>query len=283
MTIYISPNPGKTSANEIALRAAQILMNHGAAVLMCEQPRTSCNTAGVVYLPLEECLEQADVILTIGGDGTILHEANLSLRYAKPILGINLGRCGFLATCEVSEMEAKLSAIARGEFSVDNRMLLYVRVLGHDGWEGHALNDVVVTKGRLQQAIDFSIYCDDILVEHYRGDGVIVATPTGSTAYSLAAGGPILDSQTKGVVVTPICPHSLASPAMVFAQERKLNICVGQVADDEVFISCDGRAGCPLKAGATAEVRLSDQVVKLITFGKADQFQAIDQKLRSRR
>ena len=179
----------KTSANEIALRAAQILMNHGAAVLMCEQPRTSCSTAGVVYLPLEECLEQADVILTIGGDGTILHEANLSLRYAKPILGINLGRCGFLATCEVSEMEAKLSAVARGEFSVDNRMLLYVRVLGHDGWEGHALNDVVVTKGRLQQAIDFSIYCDDILVEHYRGDGVIVATPTGSTAYSLAAGG----------------------------------------------------------------------------------------------
>ena len=181
MTIYISPNPGKTSANEIALRTAQILMNHGAAVLMCEQPRTSCSTAGVVYLPLEECLEQADVILTIGGDGTILHEANLSLRYAKPILGINLGRCGFLATCEVSEMEAKLSAVARGEFSVDNRMLLYVRVLGHDGWEGHALNDVVVTKGRLQQAIDFSIYCDDILVEHYRGDGVIVATPTGST------------------------------------------------------------------------------------------------------
>ena len=142
---------------------------------------------------------------------------------------------------------------------------------------------MVVTKGRLQQAIAFSIYCDDNFIAHYRGDGVIVATPTGSTAYSLAAGGPILDSQTKGVVVTPICPHSLASPAMVFAQERKLNICVGQVADDEVFISCDGRAGCPLKAGATAEVRLSDQVVKLITFGKADQFQAIDQKLRSRR
>ena len=112
---------------------------------------------------------------------------------------------------------------------------------------------------------------------------MIVATPTGSTAYSLAAGGPILDSQTKGVVVTPICHHSLASPAMVFAQDSKLNICVGQVADDEVFISCGGAAGFPLKAGATAEVRLSDQVVKLITFGKADQFQAIDQKLRSRR
>ena len=283
MTVYISPNLGKAAASEIALRAAQILLTHGASVLMSDVMKDACSTMGVTYLPQEQCLKQADVLLTIGGDGTILHEAGLSLKYAKPILGINLGRCGFLATCEVSEMEAKLSAVARGEFTLDNRMLLYARVLGHDGWEGHALNDVVVTKGRLQQAIDFSIYCDDTLVEHYRGDGVIVATPTGSTAYSLAAGGPILDSQTKGVVVTPICPHSLASPAMVFAQERKLNVCVGQVADNEVFISCDGETGYPLKAGATAEIRLSDQEVKLITFSQADQFQAIDQKLRSRR
>ena len=112
---------------------------------------------------------------------------------------------------------------------------------------------------------------------------MIVATPTGSTAYSLAAGGPILDSKTKGFVVTPICPHSLANSAMVFAQERKINICVGQVADDEVFLSCDGVSGYPLRAGATAEVRLSNETVQLITFGNADQFEAIDQKLRSRR
>lgn len=283
MTVYISPNPGKAMAYGISQRAAQILLTHGAQVLMQDGLQAECMTMGVVYLTQKECLERTDVILTIGGDGTILHEANLSLEYRKPILGINLGRCGFLATCEVDEMEAKLSAVARAEYFLDNRMLLYVRVLGDDSWEGHALNDVVMTKGRLQQAVDFSIYCDDILVEHYRGDGVIVATPTGSTAYSLAAGGPILDSQTKGIVVTPICPHSLASPAMVFAQERKINLCVGQVADEEVFISCDGNAGYSVKAGATAEVRLSDQVVQLITFSKADQFQAIDQKLRGRR
>ena len=283
MTVYISPNPGKAMAYGISQRAAQILLTHGAQVLMQDGLQAECMTMGVVYLSQKECLERTDVILTIGGDGTILHEANLSLECRKPILGINLGRCGFLATCEVDEMEAKLSAVARGEYFLDNRMLLYVRVLGDDSWEGHALNDVVMTKGRLQQAVDFSIYCDDILVEHYRGDGVIVATPTGSTAYSLAAGGPILDSQTKGIVVTPICPRSLASPAMVFAQERKINLCVGQVADEEVFISCDGDAGYSVKAGATAEVRLSDQVVQLITFSKADQFQAIDQKLRGRR
>ena len=283
MTVYISPNPGKAMAYGISQRAAQILLTHGARVLMQTDLKAVCDTMGVEYLPQEECLKKTDVILTIGGDGTILHEANLSLEYRKPILGINLGRCGFLATCEINEMEQKLSAVARGDYLLDNRMLLYVRVLGDDSWEGHALNDVVITKGRLQQAIDFSIYCDDILVEHYRGDGVIVATPTGSTAYSLAAGGPILDSQTKGVVVTPICPHSLASPAMVFAQERKINICVGQVADEEVIVSCDGAAGYSLHAGATAEVRLSDQIVQLITFSKADQFQAIDQKLRGRR
>ena len=212
MTVYISPNPGKPMAYGISQRAAQILMAHGAKVLMQMNLREECNTMGVQFLPQKECLEKTDVILTIGGDGTILHEANLSLEYHKPILGINLGRCGFLATCEVDEMEQKLSAVARGDYMLDTRMLLYVRVLGDDSWEGHALNDVVMTKGRLQQAIDFSIYCDDILVEHYRGDGVIVATPTGSTAYSLAAGGPILDSQTKGVVVTPHLPPQPCQP-----------------------------------------------------------------------
>ena len=282
MTIYISPNPGKTSANEIALRAAQILMNHGAAVLMCEQPRTSCSTAGVVYLPLEECLEQTDVILTIGGDGTILHEANLSLRYAKPILGINLGRCGFLATCEVSEMEAKLSAVARGEFSVDNRMLLYVRVLGHDGWEGHALNDVVVTKGRLQQAIDFSIYCDDILVEHYRGDGVIVATPTGSTAYSLAAGGPILDAAADVLVLTPVCAHNVHAAPLVFAADRHLKIIADAENRDGSFACADSSAQCDLLPGESLLVTGCGQRLRLIAFDDAEQFHAIENKLMRR-
>lgn len=283
MTVYIAPNPGKDAADEVSMRAAQILLKQGAAVVMRDEQSSGCRLMDVRYLPPAQCAAEADVILTIGGDGTILHEANQTLEYHKPILGINLGRCGFLATCEVTELEAKLTAVAHGEFSLDSRMLLYAHILGDDGWEGHALNDVVVTKGRIQQAIDYSIYCDDILVEHYRGDGVIVATPTGSTAYSMAAGGPILDSQTKGIVVTPLCPHSLASPAMVFAQERKINICIGQIGDNEVFISCDGTACYPLSSGATAEIRLSNQDVKLITFGRADQFQAIDRKLRSRR
>lgn len=209
MTVYISPNPGKAMAYGISQRAAQILLTHGAQVLMHDGLQAECMTMGVVYLSQKECLERTDVILTIGGDGTILHEANLSLEYRKPILGINLGRCGFLATCEVDEMEAKLSAVARGEYFLDNRMLLYVRVLGDDSWEGHALNDVVMTKGRLQQAVDFSIYCDDILVEHYRGDGVIVATPTGSTAILWRQAGRSLILRPRASLSRPSAPTAL--------------------------------------------------------------------------
>ena len=115
MTVYISPNPGKEQAADTARRAAQLLLMQGAVVLMRDDLKESCYVEGVQYLPLEECLPRTDVILTIGGDGTILHEANFTLQYQKPILGINIGRCGFLATCEVDEMEEKLAALVRGK------------------------------------------------------------------------------------------------------------------------------------------------------------------------
>ena len=148
MTVYISPNPGKSSARELALRAAQILRTHGASVLMEQKWKQDCNIAGVEYLPFEACMEQTDVILTIGGDGTILHVANLTLSYHKPILGINLGRAAaFWPPARWTSWRPSSAPWPGARYSLDSRMLLYVRVLGDDGWEGHALNDVVVTKG----------------------------------------------------------------------------------------------------------------------------------------
>ena len=260
----------------ISQRAAQILLTHGARVLMQTDLKAECDTMGVEYLPQEECLEKTDVILTIGGDGTILHEANLSLEYRKPILGINLGRCGFLATCEINEMEQKLSAVARGDYLLDNRMLLYVRVLGDDSWEGHALNDVVITKGRLQQAIDFSIYCDDILVEHYRGDGVIVATPTGSTAYSLAAGGPILDSQTKGVVVTPICPHRLSNRSLIYDYGAQIII---ECVSGESALIADGKKVATLTQGSSVEISMPSNTIRFVRLRGHSHFAILRSKL----
>ena len=279
MTVYISPNPGKAMAYGISQRAAQILLTHGARVLMQTDLKVECDTMGVEYLPQEECLEKTDVILTIGGDGTILHEANLSLEYRKPILGINLGRCGFLATCEINEMEQKLSAVARGDYLLDNRMLLYVRVLGDDSWEGHALNDVVITKGRLQQAIDFSIYCDDILVEHYRGDGVIVATPTGSTAYSLSAGGPVVEPTARNLIVSPICAHSVHANAYVLSPERVITVQTEKNSYKPVLLSVDGGRAFSLRSGDSIEVRRSKFDTKLVRLSKRSFCEILQKKM----
>ena len=226
-----------------------------------------------------------DCMIVLGGDGTVLQAARETKKILVPIIGVNLGTVGYMTEIELSGLEESLDRLIRDDFKKERRMMLNGKVCCADGTvsEGWALNDIVISRSGSLQIIEFNIYVNGQLLNHYKADGMIVTTPTGSTGYNLSAGGPLVEPKAKLITLTPICPHSLASPAMVFAQERKLNICVGQVADDEVFISCDGAAGFPLKAGATAEVRLSDQVVKLITFGKADQFQAIDQKLRSRR
>lgn len=264
------------------MRAAALLQQEGAEVLLSQQSRAFCEVPGAVYMPGNDCHRQADAVVTVGGDGTILHEAPLAMPWKKPILGINVGRCGFLATCEPDEMPEKLRRVAAGDYQLDARALLEARS-PTAGWQEYALNDVVVAKGPLQQTIDVEILCDDILVEHFCGDGVIVATPTGSTAYSLAAGGPILDSQTKGMVLTPICPHSLYSPAMVFAPERKLTVRMAGTAGQQAGVSCDGRTGRELHRDSGVEVTLSDERVFLISFGRADQFMAIDQKIRNRK
>ena len=161
-------------------------------------------------------------------------------------------------------MEQKLSAVARGDYLLDNRMLLYVRVLGDDSWEGHALNDVVITKGRLQQAIDFSIYCDDILVEHYRGDGVIVATPTGSTAYSLSAGGPVVEPTARNLIVSPICAHSVHANSYVLSPERTVTVQTEKTGYKPIFLSADGGRAFSLRNGDAVEIRRSKYETKLV-------------------
>ncbi len=285
MTVHLISNLSKDPAAKTALRAAQILAHHGASCLLSEELNVFASaeflTANpqIRILPQEDCYKNADILITVGGDGTILHVATCSLAYQKPILGINLGRCGFLATCEESELEEKLALVAARRYMLDSRMLLCAAGGGHNE---HALNDIVISKEQLQQTIDCSVYCDDILVETYRCDGLIFATPTGSTAYSLAAGGPIVDSQTRGIVLTPICPHSLRSPSMVFAPERKLRVVIGDNQRDNARLSCDGNDSTPLAHGETVEITLCEKTVQLITFGKADQFYAIDRKLKNR-
>lgn len=282
MIVYLVPNTTKPLALSVTKQAIKLLQQAGANAILDCSVQDFCKASGIQYLSAEDAFCECDAVITIGGDGTLLHTAKQCLKFNKPILGINLGRTGFLATCEIDEMEYKLSKLAHKEFQYDNRSLLTAIVNENFTAAKTALNDVVIYKGSRLQTIDFNIYCDEILVNRCSGDGVIIATPTGSTAYSLSAGGPILDTHIQGIVVSMICAHSLNQPAMVFAADRKIRIEVNSNQRNDIFISTDGDEEQRLSDGASVQIELLKQSINLITFNPADQFDAIDKKLRGR-
>lgn len=279
MTICLT-GYNKPEAAGVLLQAAQLLLAEGTRVVLAAEDGFA-PPDGAVCLPGAQALTQADAVVTVGGDGTMLHAAKECARHGLPVLGINLGRTGFLATCELDEMEQKLHKLATGEFSVEHRALLQAECTGADG-PLIALNDLVVYSGHRRQTVDLDILCDGLPVSNCRGDGVILATPTGSTAYSLSAGGPILDARIRGLVVTSICAHSLQRPAIVFAADRRITVrpCADQRGP--ILISSDGEREIELPAGGELRAGLSEKSVKLITFNGTDQFDAIDKKLRGR-
>ena len=279
MTICLT-GYNKTEAAGVLLQAAQLLLAEGTRVVLAAEDGFA-PPDGAVCLPGAQALTQADAVVTVGGDGTMLHAAKECARHGLPVLGINLGRTGFLATCELDEMEQKLHKLAAGEFSVEHRALLQAECTGADG-SLIALNDLVVYSGQRRQTVDLDILCDGLPVSNCRGDGVILATPTGSTAYSLSAGGPILDARIRGLVVTSICAHSLQRPAIVFAADRRITVRPGADQRGPILISSDGEREIELPAGGELRAGLSEKSVKLITFNGTDQFDAIDKKLRGR-
>ena len=282
MTVFLIPNLKKGNAVPTALRAAKTLRGAGARVLLSDAVREYFVGMGQEFAEDAKAFELCDVIVTVGGDGTILHAARQSLGYNKPLLGINIGRMGFLATVEAYEME-KLERLVHGEYILDRRSILSVSVDGQNRFRQTALNDVVISKSGISQTVDVEIFCDDILVNHYQGDGVVIATPTGSTAYSLSAGGPVLDAHIAGLVVTPICAHSLHSPSMVFSAGRRLRVSLSSpLGPHNALLSCDGRSPETISCQDTVDVALSDKYISLICFNEADQFEAIDKKLKGR-
>ena len=279
MTICLT-GYNKPEAAGVLLQAAQLQLAEGTRALLAAEDGFA-PPDGAVCLPGAQALTQADAVVTVGGDGTMLHAAKECARHGLPVLGINLGRTGFLATCELDEMEQKLHKLAAGEFSVEHRALLQAECTGADG-PLIALNDLVVYSGHRRQTVDLDILCDGLPVSNCRGDGVILATPTGSTAYSLSAGGPILDARIRGLVVTSICAHSLQRPAIVFAADRRITVRPGADQRGPILISSDGEREIELPAGGELRAGLSEKSVKLITFNGTDQFDAIDKKLRGR-
>ncbi len=239
-------------------------------VLRMKRPRMT-----FTFLPMDELYAQADLLIVLGGDGTILEAARRSATRQTPILGINLGRVGYMAELEMSELDLLAELFDRttaegfrpAHFEIEKRSMLHVEVLNQEGTVRqtlYGLNDAVINNGSVARIVDMELSEAGIPVTTYRADGLIIATPTGSTAYSMSAGGPVADPRVKCLCVTPICPHSLAARPLIFPDSATLeirNICQ---REKMLYLTVDGRSGCELYRGETVRITRSALETNLV-------------------
>ena len=224
---------------------------------------------------------EVDAMLTLGGDGTLLRAARIVEDHPVPILGINLGRLGFLTCCPIEALEDALRRLAAGEYVVEPRMTLDARVRGPNGADKaawRALNDVVLHKGGFARVVTMWVQANGETVAHYSADGVIIATPTGSTAYNLSAGGPVVFPTLETILVTPVSAHTLALRPLVLPPTSEITVRV-EDGPDELLVTVDGQVGATFTAGETLVVRRSVHPVPIIRFPESSFFATMREKL----
>ncbi len=285
MKVVLSPNPYRDRGLKTALRAREVLNRCGIETALClpfslDQGTKPDLPKGQDYRDMQEELKTADLLLCFGGDGTILHAAKDALPYDIPVLGVNMGSVGFMAELEHGELEL-LTRLAEKKYTIEHRMLLDVAVRrGREVlFRDLALNDAVVTKGAVARVIDLSVRGDGVHVYEFSGDGVILATPTGSTAYSMSAGGPIVEPTAENILVTPICAHSLQAKPLVMGRDRVVSVRIGRQARKTAYLSVDGGRAFRLSGGDVVEVRRSRRVTRLVRLMDHSFYEIIDQKL----
>lgn len=228
-----------------------------------------------------EAPEQLGALLTLGGDGTLLRGARVLAGHEVPILGVNLGRLGFLTCCPAGELSHSLMRFARGDFTIESRMMLRASVLGADGHERDswlALNDVAMHKGGFARVVALRVSVDDELIASYAADGVVISTPTGSTAYSLSAGGPVVVPTLETLIVTPISPHTLAVRSVVLAASSRVTV-QADGAPEELMVTVDGQVGTNFGPGETLSVGRAAKAIKIVRFPGSSFFTTLRQKL----
>lgn len=229
-------------------------------------------------------LAACDIVVAVGGDGTIIHAAKHAAMAGKPVLGINVGRLGFVAGLEADELE-KLEGLVTGKYAVENRMLLQVDTALDDVHQTYyALNDAVISRGSLSRILDFKVLFNSANMCGYRADGLIFSTPTGSTAYSLSAGGPVIDPSMECILLTPICPHSLFARSYIFDEKARLSIRAGVMdGEADVLLTVDGESGIAVPAGETISVTRCDADACLIKIKQMSFYDVLGKKLVDRR
>ena len=237
--------------------------------------------AGAQSCSKKEMALKADLIISLGGDGTLLNIAPLVERPEVPILGVNLGALGFITEVAVDELEPVLSKTLSGDYEVEKRMTLEVRVLGKNGraHKFRVLNDVVIAKGARSRIIDLETYVGKDYLCTYRADGLIISTPTRSTAYSLAAAGPILEPTLGAIVLAPICPHTLTHRPIVVPSNAVIRVTLRSFGDTVILIP-DGQPGIRLKNGDRVEARDYGLPVSLIKLPSRSYYEILREKLK---
>ncbi len=208
-----------------------------------------------------EVYKRADCVIGLGGDGTLLSMAPKASQYNKPMFGVNLGRVGFLSSVEVDDFEEKWNQIMRGEYRIESRMMLETDFQSR---KRTALNDVVITRETFSRMIELQIHVDGTMVDSYMADGIIIATPTGSTAYSLSAGGPVVHPNMDTILITPICPHDLYARPIVLPADRAVSIKIGSTYRYTAKITIDGRHDKAMTCGDELFVTRAPRVCQLI-------------------
>ncbi|HDQ46301.1 MAG TPA: NAD(+)/NADH kinase [bacterium] len=237
------------------------------------------NIAGLRPVPPDRLASESDVLIVMGGDGTMLAAARQLGPMQKPLLGINLGSLGFLADVALDDLYTQMEAVIAGRYTLENRMTLSVSVSSDSGNLVYpALNDVVVARGGIPRMIQIRVMVDGSYFTTYFTDGIIVATPTGSTAYSLGAGGPIVVPSLESIILTPICPHTLTARPTVIPQDSRILLQL-ESEDREAFFSVDGQVMKPIDCRTRIEVRRGDWDVQLIKFEGHNFFDVLRTKL----
>ena len=280
--IILCPNEERDIDFEVSRVVYEKLEKHGKKVVFCplvDNDLTVC--AQLSYFTtstLEVELPSAEMIITFGGDGTILRAARAASDFGVPILGVNMGGKGFIAELEVGEV-GLIDTIATGGYKLESRMMLDVEVLqGNEVvYRDYALNDVVIRGDN--KVIDLTLFGDGQKISNFSGDGAVIATPTGSTAYSMAAGGPIVEPSAHNIIVTPICAHVLNTKSFVLVSDRLVSVEIGYKKHDPSYMSVDGGEQVHIQSGGIVEVRKSERYTHLVRLSNRSFYRKVSEKL----
>lgn len=277
--IGLMPNPTKDPDFSLSKKISDYLIGLGATVYT-EEAYRGLAPDNVIVLPAEKMMAICECLIAIGGDGTLLRIAQPSALLQRPILGINYGKIGYMAELEYHEYQ-QLDRLLDNNFKIEERAMLQVSVLRNDKilFESLALNDAVISSSAITRLIDMEVTANGQDIATYSADGLIVSTPTGSTGYSLSAGGPVLEPTGDALILTPVCPHTLGTRPIVFAADSTIDIKLIQLINKDAHLTVDGYQRLPLRNGDIVKTSRAVHVTKLIKIKDLNFYHILNHKL----